>query len=173
MTENEKTRKIFLGYTDYEFPGKKVNSVGCEISLKDGKYFSAMAWIIDSRGKDHLCGGQCLDTINDNCPDIKANPIWQKIYRLWKLYHLNDLHAGTVEQEEALNKWRASNSSRDNIDGGTSYDKDCEYLKSIGLYEVDYNGKPYRYGTAWLKRDIPEEDLNQIKELLEVSPCRI
>ena len=83
------------------------------------------------------------------------------------------MHAGTVEQEEALDKWRASNSSRDNIDGGTSYDMDCEYLKSIGLYEVDYNGKPYRYGTAWLKRDIPEEDLNQIKELLEVSPCRI
>ena len=163
MTKNEKTRKIFLGYTDYEFPGKKVNSVGCEISLKDGKYFSAMAWIMDSRGKDHLCGGQCLDTINDNCPDIKANPIWQKIYRLWKLYHLNDLHAGTIEQEEALDKWWAS--SKDNID--RDYHKDCEYLKSIGLYEVDYNGKPYRYGTAWLKRDIPEEDLNQIKELLE------
>ena len=166
MDNNRKTRKIFLGYTDYEFPGKKVNSVGCEISLKDGKYFSAMAWIMDSRGKDHLIGGQCLDTINDNCPDIKANPIWQKIYRLWKLYHLNDMHAGTVEQEEALDKWCAL--SEDNsIQSVKGYDKACEYLKSIGLYEVEYNGKPYRYGSGWLKRDIPEEDLNQIKELLE------
>ena len=163
MTENEKTRKIFLGYTDYEFPGKKVNSVWAEITLKDDKYFSAIAYIWDSRRFDHLIGGQCFDTINDNCPNIKANPIWQKIYRLWKLYHLNDLHAGTVEQEEALNKWWASN--KDNINKG--YVKDCEYLKSIGLYEVEYNGKPYQYGTAWLKRDIPEEDLNQIKELLE------
>ena len=166
MDNNRKTRKIFLGYTDYEFPGKKVNSVGCEISLKDGKYFSAMAWIMDSRGKDWVTGGQCLDTINDKCPDIKANPIWQKIYRLWKLYHLNDMHAGTVEQEEALDKWRAL--SEDNtIQTVKGYDKACEYLKSIGLYEVEYNGKPYRYGSGWLKRDIPEEDLNQIKELLE------
>ena len=163
MTKNEKTRKILLGYTDYEFPGKKVNSVWVEISLKDGKYFSACAYIWDSNRDDCLIGGQCLDTINDNCPDIKANPIWQKIYRLWKLYHLNDLHAGTIEQEEALDKWWAS--SKDNID--RDYHKDCEYLKSIGLYEVEYNGKPYQYGTAWLKRDIPEEDLNQIKELLE------
>lgn len=167
MDENEKTRKIFLGYTDYEFPGKKVNSVGCEISLKDGRYFSTCAYIWDSNRKDHLIGGQCLDTINDKCLDIKANPIWQKIYRLWKLYHLNDLHAGTAEQEEALDKWRTLTSSKDNIDKGTAYDKDCEYLKSIGLYEVEYNGKPYQYGTGWLKRDIPEEDLNQIKELLE------
>lgn len=166
MTKNEKTRKILLGYTDYEFPGKKVNSVWVEISLKEGKYFSACAYIWDSNRDDCLIGGQCLDTINDNCPDIKANPIWQKIYRLWKLYHLNDMHAGTIEQEEALDKWWAS--SKDNtIQTVKGYDKACEYLKSIGLYEVDYNGKPYRYGTAWLKRDIPEEDLNQIKELLE------
>ena len=166
MTENEKTRKIFLGYTDYEFPGKKVNSVCAEITLKDDKYFSARAYIWDSNRSDHLIGGQCLDTINDNCPDIKANPIWQKIYRLWKLYHLNDMHAGTVEQDEALDKWRAQ--SKDNTNQTVKgYDKACEYLMSIGLYEVEYNGKPYRYGSGWLKRDIPEEDLNQIKELLE------
>ena len=158
----EKTRKFFLGYTDYEFPGKKVNSVCAEITLKDDRYFSACAYIWNSNRSDHLIGGQCLDTINDNCPDIKANPIWQKIYRLWKLYHLNDMHAGTIEQEEALDKWRAS--SKDNID--RDYHKDCEYLKSIGLYEVEYNGKPYRYCSGWRKRDIPEEDLNQIKELL-------
>lgn len=164
MTENEKTRKFFIGYTDYETPGKKVNAVGVEISLKDGKYFSAMAWILDSKRRDHLIGGQCFDSINYNCPDIKANPIWQKIYRLWKLYHLNDMHAGTIEQEEALDKW-ASESVENTI---ADYDKSCEYLKSIGLYEVDYNGKPYRYGSAWLKRDIPEDDLNQIKELLKV-----
>ena len=167
MTEkNKETRKIFLGYTDYEFPGKKVNSVWAEITLKDDKYFSASAHIRDSNRGDYLIGGQCLDTINDNCPDIKANPIWQKIYRLWKLYHLNDMHAGTVEQEEALDKWCAL--SEDNsIQSVKGYDKACEYLKSIGLYEVEYNGKPYRYGSGWLKRDIPEEDLNQIKELLE------
>lgn len=166
MTENKKTCKIFLGYTDYEFPGKKVNSVWAVISLKDDKYFSACAHIWNSSRTDYLIGGQYLDTINDNCPDIKSNPIWQKIYRLWKLYHLNDMHAGTVEQEEALDKWWASTSSKNNIGKGASYDMDCEYLKSIGLYEVEYNGKPYRYGTGWLKRDIPEEDLNQIKELL-------
>lgn len=166
MDKTTKIRKFFLGCTDYEFPGKKVNSVWAEISLKDGKYFSATAHIWDSHKDDHLIGGQCLDTINDNCPDIKANPIWQKIYRLWKLYHLNDMHAGTIEQEEALDKWRAI-SEENTIQTIKGYDRACEYLKSIGLYEVEYNGRPYRYGTGWLKRDIPEEDLKQIEELLK------
>lgn len=166
MDKNRKTRKFFLGCTDYEFPDKKVNSVWVEINLTSDNCFSASANIWNSNRDDVLIGGQCLDTINDNCPDIKANPIWQKIYRLWKLYHLNDLHAGTVEQEEALDKWYVE--SEDNtIQNVKGYDKACEYLKSIGLYEVEYNGKPYRYGSGWLKRDIPEEDLNQIKELLE------
>ena len=39
MDKNKKTRKFFLGCTDYEFPGKKVNSVWVEINLTDDNCF--------------------------------------------------------------------------------------------------------------------------------------
>ena len=66
--------------------------------------------------------------------------------------NLNDimnLHAGTKEQEEALDKWHNSLQKENRI-VLFSFELDCEYLKSIGLYEVNYKGKTYKYGTEWL-----------------------
>ena len=48
-------------------------------------------------------------------------------------------------------------------------------LKEKGLYEVMFTGitcgrrydnEPYKYGHGWIVQEIPEEDLNRIKELL-------
>ena len=82
-----------------------------------------------------------------------------EIYRFWKLYHLNGMHAGTEEQEAAIEAWKAQGNRYE-------YGKACEHLKSIGLYEVEYNGKPYRYGHGWLHREIPEADLARIQEII-------
>lgn len=68
------------------------------------------------------------------------------------------MHAGTVEQEKAIKEWENKGNKYD-------YKSVCEYLKSINLYEVEYNGKPYKYGLAWLYQAIPEKDLKEIKEL--------
>ena len=88
---------------------------------------------------------------------IKGNATFNSIYRLWKLYHLNDLHAGTKKQEEALKqKFGGVNA---NI-----YTEQCEYLKSINLY--DDNG--YKFGTGWIKEEIPANDLQEIKRLLTI-----
>lgn len=42
------------------------------------------------------CGGQCLDHIAQYIDDEK----FKTIYRLWKLYHLNDMHAECEHQAE-------------------------------------------------------------------------
>jgi len=96
--------------------------------------------------------GQCLDSAQKEL-NIK-NPVMIEIVRLWKLYHLNDMKAGDKEQEKAVKEYTKNNSY--------DYEKVCEYLESKNL--LVHNG--YRYGTEWLKEEIPQEDLEKIKELL-------
>ena len=96
--------------------------------------------------------GQCLDRAQKEL-NIK-NPVMTEIVRLWKLYHLNDMKAGDKEQEKAVKEYTKNNSY--------DYDKVCEYLESKNL--LVHND--YRYGSAWLKEEIPQEDLEKIKELL-------
>lgn len=126
--------------------------------------FSAMG-MIGAR-----CGGQCLDEINKHRRDMKPSDraVWDEIYKFWKLYHLNGMHAGTPEQEAAIEKWEADGNRYE-------YNAVCEYLKAAGLYEVNYTGlsigrrlenEPYRYGSRWLIQEIPGDDLLRIEHLL-------
>ena len=39
-------------------------------------------------------------------------------------------------------------------------------LRLLGLYEVEHEGKPYKYGHGWLYRPIPAADLARIWNLL-------
>jgi hypothetical protein len=119
-----------------------------EIELTDNGVFTAS-------GHTAHYAGQCLEEINK---EIKPNKTFDLIYKMWKLHHLNDMHAGTEKQEQALaEKFNGVNA---NI-----YTEQCEYLESIGLL-VD-NG--YKFGSGWLKREIPTEDLQLIKSLFEVA----
>lgn len=124
-----------------------------------GQYvFSVCGEIWNSRHTDCITCGQCLDTM-DEIPELHHNPLFAKIYRLWKLYHLNDCHAGTELQESSVNEYRdVCRISHKHCD----YDGICAYLKEKGCY-ID-NG--YQYGSAWLWRAIPDEDLDIIGELL-------
>lgn len=111
------------------------------------------------------CGGQCLDEIYKH---LKNNKEFAMIYKWWKAYHLNGMNAGTPEQEKAIKEYFE----------GKRYDytKACEYLKSIGLYEInftgkttgrEYNNEPYKYGHAWIVEDIPEDVLKEMKGYIE------
>ena len=64
------------------------------------KRFSVSGNIWDYRHRDIIAGGQCLDEIAEYLDD----PTFLEIYRLWKLYHLNDLHAECKHQAAA--GWR-------------------------------------------------------------------
>lgn len=151
-----------FGKIDYNGTGRKINAVDIEIKLDEkepGKpVFTACGNIWNHIHTDIYCGGQCLDTI----AKYVHTPQFKKIYRFWKLYHLNNMNAGTPEQEQAIAAWETQGNKY-------SYDAACDYLKSIGLYEVEYNGKPYKYGHSWIYRAIPENDLNEIKKLCHLN----
>lgn len=123
----------------------------------------------NSRNTDIICGGQCLEEINKHLSKMsfKNIALFKKLLTLWREYHLNGMHAGTPAQEAFLADLQGSGSHYD-------YEIACEYLKAAGLYEVPYiglavgrryNGEMYRYGSAWLIRELPESVVDYVKEL--------
>ena len=147
---------IELVKIDYKRIGKKINMVDISIELRDKKGHKALSicgsiWNI--RHSDTICCGQCLDEINKY---FKYNKTFKKIYRLWKLYHLNDMHAGTVKQETFLNENGIEN-------WANNYKEVCKILEENGLlYD---NG--IKFGATWQCWEIPENDLQEIKNLIE------
>ena len=150
---NDVLKKTFnFGKITY-YSKRKINDVIVEIELKyseDKQVFTASGSIWNSKHTDILSGGQNLHEISK----YVKNPTFIKIYRLWKLYHLNDMHAGTVKQEEFLNQHFK--------DRYHSYEESIEVLQKVNLLIDD----GYRYGSSWLYRPIPKNDLEEIKELL-------
>jgi hypothetical protein len=146
--------KYYPGFVNYDNPKSetKPNLVEIKYSLsKEGK-FSMSGSIWNARRTDIVAGGQCIDTIAELFPEDKKI---QQMHQVWRKYHLNDCTAGSPRQEEFLEGL-----------GITSYDEKIAKLKEAGL-EPDtqylHNGKPYSYGSAWLKTEIPVEIIAQIK----------
>ena len=84
-------RNFDFGYIDFENRGEAKNKVTVEMEYKEEsgkKRFSVSAMVWNARHSDILTGGQCLATI---APYIKS-PLFSEILRLWKAYHLNDMH---------------------------------------------------------------------------------
>ena len=136
---------------------RKINSVDLEVELREtdkGPEFSVCGSVWNSKHTDIVAGGQCLDELSKF---LSENKLFQKIYKLWKLYHLNGMHAGTPAQEKYLAEHRTWHND---------YEKDCECLKAAGLLTVQDGAGQYTYGHAWLYWPIPENDLSEIKQLL-------
>lgn len=89
-----------FGKIDYMRKGRKTNTVTVTIEYKENekgqKVFSATGKILNARGSGCLCGGQCLDEI----AKYVKSPTFKTIYRLWKLYHLNDMHPECEHQRK-------------------------------------------------------------------------
>ena len=161
---NENLHKtIKCGKLDWNGTGRRTNEAELELSLerRDGHWrFSCCGAVWDRRHSDWIAGGQCLDEMFRH-EEMKP---WSEIHALWQKHHCNDLHAGTPKQEKAVEAW-----SRRREKQGKRYDygEACGMLKRKGLYEDKdylYDGKPYKYGHAWLKEDIPEADLEKIRK---------
>jgi hypothetical protein len=86
----------------------------------------------------------------------------QKFLDLWELWHLNDMQAGTPKQTEALEEFYATRSYPDN-----GYTQACEYLESKGLlYDAHpETGEPYKYGSGWLYKAVPDDVLEFFRGL--------
>lgn len=135
---------------------RRINTPEVTMELRDtakGPVLSICGSVWNSKHTDCLMCGQCLDEMN-KFKSLRSNPTFRKLYEWHQLYHLNDTHAGSRSQRDALI-----------AEFGTvpGYDKACEYLKSIDLYKDEND---YVYGSSWLYEAIPDEDMNEIKALL-------
>lgn len=84
-------RTFDFGYIDFENRGKARNRLTVEMEYKEEngkKRFSVSAEVWNAIHTDIVTGGQCLDTI----ASYIDNPLYSEILRLWKTYHLNDMH---------------------------------------------------------------------------------
>ncbi len=113
--------------------------------------------------------GQCIDAIAKAYP---SDAMVQRIARVWEVYHLNGMNAGTPKQRAYL----AANPD----EGGKldAFDIACASLKAAGLYEdrdisglratggfpaeVVNGSRGYRYGERWVYAEIPAEVLAEI-----------
>lgn len=143
-------RTISFGEIDWYGHGQRDCSVEVKLRLEDtdqGAVFSACTGIV--------CGGQCFEGLISFISD----PAFQEIVHLWRRYHLNDMHAGTPEQEAEVKRWL----------GARPYDYPAarEHLREVGLLTVEHEGKPYTYGTGWLFEPIPATDLARIRDIIE------
>ena len=167
----EKKFDVF-GKIAYTNASRRINKVIVNVDLRTDRFgrpaLGISASIRNATNTDIVCGGQCLDDIAQYKLEHNQE-LFDFLYSMWKKYHLNDMKVGTPEQEAAIEKWRESSSEQDY----TKYDytEVCKYLKSIGLYEVEYHGLEfdgmYKYGHSWLYKEIEPEDLEKIKALFE------
>ncbi len=120
---------IELGKVDFNHNGKRNCMAELEWELTGDGRFTMSGNIWNHLHTDIYCGGQCVDEVVDLFPHNKKA---QRMLEIWKRWHLNDAQAG------------------------------CEHQRSLGW--VNYNEHPsepcpvcgYKYGTAWLKEEIPE-----------------
>ena len=162
-------RTINFGKVDYNESGKRNHDVELVLELEnypDKPKFSVCGDVWQPNRKDIVMGGQCIDSIWEEFSGQLLNrPLYKEIMDLWEKYHLNDMNAGTAEQEAAVEEWLKHHDKK------YDYTAACEHLKSIGLYEVplekDGSVLQYRYGQSWLYRPIPEQDLQRIVTIIQ------
>ena len=162
-------KKVFdFGKIDYNGIGKKVNSVLVEVELfeKECKNFETnekeLMWVFSSsfgiwnqRKTDVICGGKIFDELKSY---IK-NPLLNTIISLSERWQLNDLKSGSKNQCTAVELFRKENK----IGSIWAYEQECNYLKSIGLYEDG----AFKYGNGWWAEKIPNEVIEEIKDLIK------
>lgn len=172
MKKMTSRRVIDLGPFDWGGRGVRDHRVELEIELRydelDRPELSVCGTVWDDpddKSSSHVVAmGQCLDEIFGR---KDAEP-WLEIYGLWRRWHLNGLTAGSPRQEAAIDAWKLTHAY--------SYDGACAMLEKIGLLEDGQylvDGKPYRYGTAWLYEPIDMEGMAKIRKWLDAGKSEV
>lgn len=106
-------------------------------------------------GKGRYGSGQCLDGLLKGKPsaDYMSCEV-EALFSTWKRWHLNNMRPGTKKQMAQIRKWQRLNRE-------CSYENICQWLKEIDLYEDE----GYRYGSGWLKEEVPDDVLNWLFSL--------
>ena len=152
---------IQFGKRDFNHIGRKINAIDLVVELRPIQKAGKEEWELSICGNvwnmhhtDTICGGQCLDRILAHVPGLKHNKLYMELYRYWRLYHLNGMHAGTPKQRHIVSLLC--------MVGIRDYAQHCEFLKKHNLLE--HEGR--KYGHACYFDPIPSQDLERIKEII-------
>ncbi len=162
--------RLVLGKVAYNGSGRR----NCEAAITwefNGGKFSMCAEIWNPRHTDCYTCGQCVDTVAAYFPH---NAKVQRMVAIWRRWHLNDLTAGSPAQE----RWLQDNpiAPEECAYPKSHYVVACAKLAAAGLnpdpgYERD--GKPYAYGSAWLKTEIPADVVAEIESWSVAPACEV
>jgi len=165
-TSTEISNTISFGKVDYNGTGKKIQEITIDISLKRKKEGVTLSI---SGGIGNHCWGQCLDEM---LPFLATNKLFLSVYRLWNLYHLNDIRAGCIHQRKA--GWEEKRIDPKELPGGHSNRDDRGVLATWVNPNEHKDGlltKPcpkcgYKYGSKWLFEEIPEDDIREAVRII-------
>lgn len=148
--------RYVLGKVDYLENGRANCEAALTWSVENGR-FSMCGEIWQPSKRDTLTGGQCIEEVVKLFPnDAKA----QRMAEVWRRWHLNDMRAGSPAQEA----WLRANPVTA-VYPNSHFSVASNALKEAGLNpdpNYEYNGKPYVYGSAWLKEELPAEIVAEI-----------
>jgi len=150
-----------LSKIDFTHTGRKTNMVEIEIKLTDDNVLSICGNVWNNLKTKVISGGQNLDTLK---PYFENNPLFYQLWLLWKNYHLNDMQAGTTLQmlhlETVRHKYNGTSlHMATTVSYSSWYDWACSELDKVGLLTTTYNDKPYKFGSQWIKKKIPQDIL--------------
>ena len=87
----------------------------------------------------------------------------QELLNVWEKYHLNDMQAGSPAQTAYLERHEIQSGQFSGYHQWASY-----RLRKKGLSpdpSFIHNGKPYKYGIAWLRIDVPDHAIDFLRGL--------
>ena len=144
---------------------KIINPCKCDVGYKNHYTYDAFVEIVYKNDILSLHGvigpmrggncrgsaGQCQDEIRKGVPKAPwTKEMVDKLCDIWGRWHLNDMRAG------------------------------CEHQRALGWEGESYIGKPcpvcgYKYGTAWLKEEVPSGVIKWLESLpeSEIEPAWI
>jgi hypothetical protein len=150
---NSFTKVVYIGDTDY------LKGVYARIDYRDGR--------LSITGEGDGCAGHIVmhEWHIRTYKDGWDKSLEKEFRAVWDRWHLNDMRAGTKEQEEMIRVMIKAGALKENC----TYDERCKALDTACMYEVEHNGQKYKYGHAWLFEDVPEDVLQFLLELPEGS----
>ena len=162
MTISQINKVVAIGTTD-------AGTTFCKIVYK---YSKLSITGVEGPRPNGDCRGSCGQIVMSEWEFSRFYEGWNagkvaKFRAIWNKWHLNDMRAGSPDQEAYLEANPVTA-----VYPESHYDKACKALEAVGLNpDPGYlrDEKPYKYGSAWLKESVPEDVLEWLDALPETT----
>ena len=151
-------------WTKLVTPTKEYNRpVFVTIQYKDGRLSITGVEGPDSNGNAHGGAGQIELNPDNNSYGWSYEDV-KKLKDIWDRWHLNNMRAGSPNQEQWLNN------NKDQFPGYpvSHYEWASQKLSEAGI-NPDNSHNGYLYGSAWLKEEVPQDVLDWLQSLPETT----